>query len=133
MLSILDRKSSITEPKNLEEQALFLAGRDIYEKLIKGYTEKQWGRYCSELQAFIIKRLLLRFTFDNNYFNDRWQGIPIGSYTQMVSRLLDGIDVRLNTDYFDFSKNNPGIAGKIVYTGAIDEFFDYCYRELEYR
>jgi len=134
--AIIDKQradAGIIEPKNLEEQALFLAGRDIYEKLIKGYTEKQWGRSCSELPAFIIKRLPLRFTFDNNYFNDRWQGIPTGGYTPMVSRMLDGIDVKLNTDYFDFIKDNPGIAGKTVYTGAIDGFFGYCYGELEYR
>lgn len=123
----------IEEPKNLEEQALKLVGRDVYEKLIKGYTEKQWGRSCSELPSFIIKRLPLRFRYDNNYFNDRYQGIPIGGYTAMVEKLLDGVEVRTNTDYFDFIKENPGIAEKTVYTGMIDEFFDFCYGHLQYR
>ncbi len=123
----------IEEPKNLEEQALKLVGRDVYEKLIKGYTEKQWGRSCSELPSFIIKRLPLRFRYDNNYFNDRYQGIPIGGYTAMVEKLLDGVEVRTNTDYFDFIKENPDIAEKTVYTGMIDEFFDFCYGHLQYR
>ncbi|MDR1001306.1 MAG: UDP-galactopyranose mutase, partial [Clostridiales bacterium] len=122
--------AGITEPKNLEEQALFLVGRDIYEKLIKGYTEKQWGRACRELPVFIIKRLPLRFTFDNNYFNDRYQGIPIGGYTKMIEKMLEGIEVRLNTEY---SNLDAGVARKVVYTGAIDEFFGYKYGELEYR
>ena len=123
----------ITEPKNLEEQALSLVGRDVYEKLIKGYTEKQWGRDCKDLPAFIIKRLPLRFTYDNNYFNDRYQGIPIGGYTALVEKMLDGVEVMLNTDYFDFVKKNPNIAKKTVFTGAIDEFFGYQFGPLQYR
>lgn len=123
----------ITEPKNLEEQALSLVGRDVYEKLVKGYTEKQWGRDCKDLPAFIIKRLPVRFTFDNNYFNDRYQGIPIGGYTQIVEKLLKGSDVLLNTDYFDFIKENPSIAGRTLFTGMIDEFYHYCFGALEYR
>lgn len=124
---------NIEEPQNLEEQALKLVGRDVYEKLIKGYTEKQWGRPCQELPSFIIKRLPLRFRYDNNYFNDRYQGIPIGGYTALVEKLLDGVEVRVNTDYFDFIKENPNIANKTVYTGMIDEFFDFCYGHLQYR
>lgn len=123
----------IEEPENLEEQALKLVGRDVYEKLIKGYTEKQWGRPCSELPSFIIKRLPLRFRYDNNYFNDRYQGIPIGGYTKMIEKMLDGIEVRTNTDYFEFIKENPNAAEKTVYTGMIDEFFDFCYGHLQYR
>ena len=123
----------ITEPKNLEEQALSLVGTDVYEKLIKGYTEKQWGRDCKELPAFIIRRLPLRFTYDNNYFNDRYQGIPIGGYTQMVEKLLDNIDVMLETDFFTYRKEHPEMFKKVVYTGMIDEYFDYCYGHLEYR
>ena len=123
----------ITEPKNLEEQALSLMGTDVYTKLVKGYTEKQWGRDCAELPAFIIKRLPCRFTYDNNYFNDRWQGIPIGGYTKMVERMLEGVEVRLNTDYFDLIKAEPEIAEKIVYTGCIDEFFGYQLGALQYR
>lgn len=123
----------ITEPKNLEEQALSLAGRDVYEKLVKGYTEKQWGRDCTELPAFIIKRLPLRFTYDNNYFNDRFQGIPMGGYTKIIEKMLDGIDVRVNTDYFEFIKENPSVADKILFTGMIDEFYDYKLGALEYR
>ena len=123
----------ITEPKNLEEQALSLVGKDVYEKLIKGYTEKQWGRDCKELPAFIIRRLPLRFTYDNNYFNDRYQGIPIGGYTQMVEKLLDNIDVMLETDFFTYRKEHPEMFKKVVYTGMIDEYFDYCYGHLEYR
>lgn len=124
---------NITEPKNLEEQALSLVGRDVYEKLIKGYTEKQWARDCTELPAFIIKRLPLRFTYDNNYFNDRYQGIPIGGYTPIIEKMLVGSDVMVNTDYFDFIKENEGVAEKTVFTGAIDKFFDYKYGVLEYR
>lgn len=121
----------ITEPKNLEEQAVSLVGRDVYEKLVKGYTEKQWGRKCSELPAFIIKRLPLRFTYDNNYFSDRYQGIPIGGYTQIFERLLDGTRVLLNTKYDDI--RGEKIAEKTVFCGCIDEFFGYCLGELEYR
>lgn len=123
----------ITEPQNLEEQALSLVGTDVYEKLIKGYTEKQWGRDCRELPAFIIRRLPLRFTYNNNYFNDRYQGIPVGGYTQMVEKLLDNIDVMLETDFFTYRKEHPEMFKKVVYTGMIDEYFDYCYGHLEYR
>ncbi len=123
----------ITEPQNLEEQALSLVGMDVYTKLVKGYTEKQWGRDCKELPAFIIKRLPCRFTYDNNYFNDRYQGIPIGGYTKMVEKMLEGVEVRLNTDYFDLIKEEPDIAKKIVYTGCIDEFFGYKLGALQYR
>ncbi len=123
----------IGEPKNLEEQALKLVGRDIYEKLVKGYTEKQWGRDCTELPAFIIRRLPLRFIYDNNYFNDRYQGVPEGGYTAMVEKLLDGIEVRLNTDYFEFIRENPEIAETTLYTGMIDAFFGYRLGVLEYR
>ena len=122
----------ITQPKNLEEQALSLVGTDVYTKLVKGYTEKQWGRDCKELPAFIIKRLPCRFTYDNNYFNDRWQGIPIGGYTKMVEKMLEGVEVRLNTDYFALIKAEPKIAEKIVYTGCIDEFFGYKLGALKY-
>ena len=120
----------IGEPRNLEEQALKLAGRDIYEKLVKGYTEKQWGRSCTDLPAFIIRRLPLRFTYDNNYFNDRWQGIPMEGYDAIVEKLLDGSEVQLNTDYRDVE---PGIARKTLYTGSIDEFFGYALGHLQYR
>jgi len=120
-------------PKNLEEQALSLVGRDIYETLIKGYTTKQWGRNPKELPSFIIKRLPLRFTFDNNYFNDKYQGIPIGGYTQMFERILDGIKVKLNTDYFSNKEYFNSLAKQVVYTGCIDEFFNYEFGELEYR
>ncbi|HAP20185.1 UDP-galactopyranose mutase [Frisingicoccus caecimuris] len=123
----------IEEPKNLEEQALSLAGRDVYEKLVKGYTEKQWGRDCTELPAFIIKRLPLRFTYDNNYFNDRFQGIPMGGYTKIIEKMLDGVDVKTNTDYFQFIKENPDIAQKTLFTGMIDEFYGYKLGALEYR
>lgn len=126
-------KLNITEPQNLEEQALSLVGTDVYEKLIKGYTEKQWGRNCKELPAFIIKRLPLRFTYDNNYFNDRYQGIPIGGYTKIVEKMLEGSDVLLDTDYFEFIKDNEGIADKVLFTGMIDEYYDFCYGHLEYR
>ncbi len=127
------KELGITEPKNLEEQALSLVGRDVYEKLVKGYTEKQWGRDCTELPAFIIKRLPLRFIYDNNYFNDRYQGIPIGGYTAIIAKMLEGSSVMLNTDYFDFIRENPGIAEKTVYTGMLDQYFQYCYGVLEYR
>lgn len=120
----------IGEPRNLEEQALKLAGRDIYEKLVKGYTEKQWGRSCTELPAFIIRRLPLRFTYDNNYFNDRWQGIPMEGYDAIAEKLLSGSEVRLNTDYRDVPAD---IAARTVYTGSIDEFFDYRLGHLQYR
>lgn len=123
----------ITEPHNLEEQALSLVGRDVYEKLIKGYTEKQWGRDCRELPAFIIKRLPLRFVYDNNYFNDRYQGIPIGGYTAIIEKMLEGIDVRIGTDYFDFIRDNKDIARKTIFTGMIDEYYGYCYGPLQYR
>ena len=126
-------KEGIREPKNLEEQALSLVGRDIYEKLIKGYTEKQWGKRADELPAFIIKRLPLRMTYDNNYFNDLYQGIPIGGYTKIVEKMLEGIEVRLNTNFFENREYFEKIANKIVFTGMIDEYFDYCYGELEYR
>ena len=123
------------EPKNLAEQAISLVGRDIYEKLVKGYTEKQWGKRAEELPAFIIRRLPVRFTFDNNYFNDKYQGIPSGvkGYTGIIEKMLEGVEVRLNTDFFDDRDTYMNLAGKIVYTGMIDEFYDYCYGELEYR
>ena len=123
----------IKEPKNLEEQALSLAGRDVYEKLVKGYTEKQWGRDCTALPAFIIKRLPLRFTYDNNYFNDRFQGIPMGGYTKIIEKMLEGIEVKTNTDYFEFIKENPDIAEKTLCTDMIDEFYGYKLGALEYR
>lgn len=123
----------ITKPANLEEQALSMVGRDVYEKLVKGYTEKQWGKSCAELPPFIIKRLPLRFRYDNNYYNDCYQGIPAGGYTPIIQKLLSGAEVLLNTDYFIFKKENAGIAGKTVYTGPIDRFFGYCHGELEYR
>ena len=124
---------NIDEPQNLEEQALKLVGTDVYEKLIKGYTEKQWGRPCTELPAFIIKRLPLRFIYDNNYFNDCYQGIAIGGYTGMIEKMLIGSEVCTETDYFDFVKENPDIATKTVFTGQIDEFFGYRYGALGYR
>ena len=127
------KELNITEPKNLEEQALSLVGRDVYEKLIKGYTEKQWQRPCSELPSFIIKRLPLRFTYDNNYFNDRYQGIPIGGYNQIIEKMLNGIDVLLNEDYFDFVNKDGYEFKKTVFTGPIDRFFDYKLGVLEYR
>ena len=127
------KEAGISEPKNLEEQAISLVGRDIYEKLIKGYTEKQWGRPCTELPSFIIKRLPVRLTFDNNYFNALYQGIPIGGYTQMVANMLDGIEVELNTDYLKDKEKYDAIADKVVYTGAIDAYFDYKLGALEYR
>lgn len=121
------------EPKNLEEQAISLVGRTIYEKLVKGYTEKQWNRSCTELPPFIIKRLPVRFTYDNNYFNDRYQGIPIGGYTKLIENMLNGIEVRLNTDFFSDREKFMSIAKKIVYTGPMDEYFDYSLGELEWR
>ena len=121
------------EPSNLEEQAISLVGRTIYEKLVKGYTEKQWGRECKDLPAFIIKRLPVRFTYDNNYFNDRYQGIPIGGYTKLIEKLLDGIEVRLNTDFLEKKEDYIQMANKVVYTGMLDEYFDCCYGRLEYR
>ena len=124
---------NISEPRNLEEQALSLVGTDVYTKLVKGYTEKQWGRDCKDLPAFIIKRLPCRFVYDNNYFNDRYQGIPIGGYTAMVQKMLDGVELRLNTDYFDLIQREPNIAEKVVYTGCIDEFFGYKLGVLNYR
>ena len=127
------KAAGITQPENLEEQAISLVGTDIYEKLIKGYTEKQWGRPCTELPAFIIKRLPVRLTFDNNYFNALYQGIPVGGYTKMVERMLDGIEVRLNTDYLQDREHLNALADKVVYTGAVDAFFDYCLGTLEYR
>ena len=126
-------ETGIITPNNLEEQALFLVGRDIYEKLVKGYTEKQWGRKCTELPAFIIKRLPCRFTYDNNYFNDRYQGIPIGGYTSIVEKMLANAEVYTDVDFFDFRKDNPDIAEKIIFTGQIDEYFEYKLGALEYR
>ena len=123
----------ITEPKNLEEQALSLVGRDVYEKLIRGYTEKQWGRDCRDLPAFIIRRLPLRFTYDNNYFNDRYQGIPIGGYTRLVEKLLEGTEVRLNVDYLEHREELDALADRIIYTGMIDQFYDYSLGVLQYR
>jgi UDP-galactopyranose mutase len=127
------KQAGITEPKNLEEQAISLVGKDIYEKLIKGYTEKQWGRPCTELPSFIIKRLPVRFTFDNNYFNAMYQGIPIGGYTKMVERMLEGIDVKLGIDYLKEKADLDAMADKVVYTGAIDAYYEYQYGALEYR
>ena len=127
------KESNITEPKNLEEQAISLVGKDIYEKLIKGYTEKQWGRRCTELPAFIIKRLPVRYTYDNNYFNDKYQGIPEGGYNVIFDKLLEGIDVELNVDFFDKKGELLQKVDKIVFTGMIDQYFDYQYGVLEYR
>ena len=127
------RREITGEPKNLEEQAISLVGRDIYEKLIKGYTEKQWGRDCRELPAFIIRRLPVRLTFDNNYFNALYQGIPVGGYTKMVANLLEGIEVRLNTDYLEHKDELDALTQKVVYTGAIDAYFGYQLGHLEYR
>ena len=125
--------AGISEPKNLEEQAISLVGREIYEKLVKGYTEKQWGRTCTELPAFIIRRLPVRFTFDNNYFNALYQGIPIGGYTAMVARMLEGVEIRLGVDYFENREELDALADRVVYTGQIDRYFDYCYGTLGYR
>ena len=124
---------NITDPQNLEEQALSLVGTDVYTKLVKGYTEKQWGRDCKDLPAFLIKRLPCRFTYDNNYFNDRYQGIPVGGYTPLVKKMLEGVEVRLGTDFFDLIKAEPHIAKTIVYTGCIDEYFGYQLGYLNYR
>ncbi|EKQ56974.1 MULTISPECIES: UDP-galactopyranose mutase [unclassified Clostridium] len=132
---IIDRqRSSIKgEPQNLEEQAISLVGNDIYEKLVKGYTEKQWGRRATELPSFIINRLPVRFVYDNNYFNDIYQGIPIGGYTKIIEKMLDGIEVKLNTDFFSCREKLMNLANKVVFTGMIDEFYNYCFGELEYR
>ena len=127
------RKEVVGTPKNLEEQAISLVGRDIYEKLIKGYTEKQWGRDCTELPSFIIKRLPVRLTFDNNYFNALYQGIPVGGYTSLVSNMLDGIEVRLNCDYLEHKAELDGMADKVIYTGPIDAYYNYSLGELQYR
>ncbi|MCB6203641.1 UDP-galactopyranose mutase [Extibacter muris] len=126
-------KYGVAEPKNLEEQAINLVGKDIYEKLVKGYTEKQWGRRATELPPEIIRRLPVRMTYDNNYFNDCYQGIPIGGYTQIIEKMLDGIEVRLDTDYLVEKEELDSICGKIIYTGPIDAYYDYKYGELEYR
>lgn len=127
------KESGIIEPKNLEEQAISLVGKDIYEKLVKEYTEKQWGRPCHELPAFIIKRLPVRFTYDNNYFNDLYQGIPMGGYTQIIEKMLKDVDVRLDCDFFKHREELESLADKIVFTGMIDQYYDYCYGTLEYR
>ena len=127
------RADAPAQPQNLEEQAISLVGRDIYEKLVKGYTEKQWGRPCTELPAFIIRRLPVRFRYDNNYFNDRYQGIPEGGYTPIFEKLLDGIDIRLNCDYFDHKDELRAQCRKVVFTGPIDHYFDYCYGPLQFR
>ena len=125
--------AGIKDPSDLEEQAISLVGQDIYEKLIKGYTEKQWGKKATELPTFIIKRLPVRYTYDNNYFNDKYQGIPIGGYTQIIEKMLEGVEVRLNTDFFEHREELTKLADKIVFTGMIDQYYDYCYGELEYR
>lgn len=127
------KESGITEPKNLEEQAISLVGKDIYEKLVKDYTEKQWGRPCRELPAFIIKRLPVRFTYDNNYFNDLYQGIPMGGYTQIIEKMLKNVDVRLDCDFFEHREELEAMADKVVFTGMIDQYYNYCYGTLEYR
>ncbi|MCR5608099.1 MAG: UDP-galactopyranose mutase [Lachnospiraceae bacterium] len=127
------KKAGVKEPKNLEEQAIMLVGTDIYEKLVKGYTKKQWGRECKDLPAFIIKRLPIRYTYDNNYFNDIHQGIPIGGYNVIIDKLLEGSNVKLNTSYADFVKDNKDTAKKIIYTGMIDEFYNYKFGKLNYR
>lgn len=127
------KEAGITDPKNLEEQAISMVGKDIYEKLIKGYTGKQWGKPCEELPSFIIKRLPVRMVYDNNYFNDKYQGIPIGGYTKIIEKMLDGIEVKLNEDFFDNREEYLNCADKVLFTGMIDEYYDYCYGELEYR
>lgn len=127
------KEAGIVNPSNLEEQAISIVGKDIYEKLVKGYTEKQWGKRADELPAFIIKRLPVRMTYDNNYFNDLYQGIPVGGYTPMIEKLLEGSDVLLNTDYFGDREAFNNKAEKVLFTGMIDEYFDYCFGELEYR
>lgn len=127
------RADGVTEPRNLEEQALTLIGRDIYERLIKGYTEKQWGRKCTDLPAFIIKRLPVRLVFDNNYFNDTYQGIPIGGYNQLINSLLDGVETKANVDFFEDRAHWEGVASKIVFTGELDRFYDYKLGHLDFR
>ena len=127
------RRNGVMEPRNLEEQAQLLIGKDIYDKLIKGYTEKQWGRKCEDLPAFIIKRLPVRFVFDNNYFNDIYQGIPVGGYNRLIEGLLAGIETKVNTDFFSERNYWSGLADKIVFTGKLDEYYDYCFGKLNYR
>ncbi len=127
------RESGITHPRNLEEQAISLIGKDIYYTLIKDYTEKQWGRKATELPTFIIRRLPVRLTFDNNYFNDKYQGIPVGGYTKLVEKLLEGVEVKLDMDYFENKEYFDSVADRIIYTGEIDRYFDYCFGHLEYR
>lgn len=127
------KEAGIKEPKNLEEQAISLVGKTIYEKLVKGYTEKQWGQKATELPSFIIKRLPVRFIYDNNYFNDTYQGIPIGGYTKIIEKMLEGIEVRLNCDFFENREELEKIANKIIFTGQIDKYYNYCFGELEYR
>lgn len=127
------REAAVCEPKNLEEQALSLVGKDIYEKLIRGYTEKQWGKRAKELPSFIIRRLPVRYTYDNNYFNDSYQGIPVGGYTRMVERMLDGVEIRLNTDYFQEREELDRLADRVVFTGMIDAYYGECYGKLDYR
>ena len=127
------KQAGIGEPNNLEEQAISMVGTDIYEKLVKGYTAKQWGKDCKDLPSFIIKRLPVRFVYDNNYFNDKYQGIPVGGYTQIVEKMLEGVEVRLNENFFDKKDEYLSLADKVVFTGMIDEFYDYCYGQIEYR
>jgi UDP-galactopyranose mutase len=127
------KEAGITEPQNLEEQAISMVGKDIYEKLVKGYTGKQWGKPCTELPSFIIKRLPVRFTYDNNYFNDLYQGIPIGGYTQIIEKMLEGIEVKLHYDFFEHREELQTIASQILFTGMIDQYYDYQYGSLEYR
>ena len=127
------REAAVCEPKNLEEQALSLVGKDIYEKLIRGYTEKQWGKRAKELPSFIIRRLPVRYTYDNNYVNDSDQGIPVGGYTRMVERMLDGVEIRLNTDYFQAREELDRLADRVVFTGMIDAYYGECYGKLDYR
>ena len=126
-------EANITEPKNLKEQAIFLVGTEIYEKLVKGYSEKQWGKKCDDLPSFFIERIPVRFTFDNNYYDNIFQGIPIGGYTSIIEKMLDGIDVVLNADFFESREKWLNIADKVLFTGMIDQYYDYCYGELEYR
>ena len=127
------KQEGVTEPRNLEEQGLCLVGRDIFEKLIKGYTEKQWGRECKDLPSFIIKRLPVRFVYDNNYFNDNYQGIPIGGYNKLIDGLLEGIEIVLNTDFFENREHWESVADRIIFTGKIDQYYNYCFGRLEYR
>ncbi len=127
------KTAGIGEPKNLEEQAIKMVGTDIYEKLVRGYTAKQWGKDCKDLPSFIIKRLPVRMVYDNNYFNDKYQGIPIGGYTQIIDKMLEGVEVKLNEDFFEKKDEYLAMAKKVVFTGMIDEFYDYCYGQLEYR